>query len=230
MNPQAFQLGKDFHAHTQDPAKEAQWLGRRISRAPPDPNSASPMPPSATRSDDADDEEEGQEEPGDTSIPLAPYNAKPSSDTAVSASSAAGKQSSQTGEMRVPGLNHREPRENPEFLRICVLEMAMRRAGKVEWPSLGGAAAAGSTRKIEDGAGDEELQANHPGGGQGEEKRNMVLALAGLLAREGGRRGVCLPPRSDGSLITLACPDAIGDAEKAVRGRNVPRRWVGVSA
>lgn len=27
---------------------------------------------------------------------------------------------------------HREPRENPEFLRICVLEMAMRRAGKLE--------------------------------------------------------------------------------------------------
>ena len=34
----------------------------------------------------------------------------------------------------------REPRENPEFLRIAVLEMQMRRAGKTEGPTQGGLA------------------------------------------------------------------------------------------
>jgi len=45
----------------------------------------------------------------------------------------------------VPVQRQREPRENGEFLRICVLEMNMRRAGKLEpeTPGAGGSGGGG---------------------------------------------------------------------------------------
>lgn len=47
----------------------------------------------------------------------------------------------------------REPRENPEFLRIAVLEMQMRRAGKVEGPVGGGLLGAGGAAGAQVGTG-----------------------------------------------------------------------------
>lgn len=47
----------------------------------------------------------------------------------------------------------REPRENPEFLRIAVLEMQMRRAGKIEGPPGQGFLGVGSMAGAQAGTG-----------------------------------------------------------------------------
>jgi len=102
---------------------------------------------------------------------------------------------------------HREPRENPEFLRICVLEMAMRRAGKLEALSaaspepllhLGRKAFWLPPRQDDDGESDDEERAARDDEVLG--RRIKVTAEGGCAVRE--RRG------------------GLDDAE-----RNVPRRW-----
>jgi len=73
-------------------------------------------------------------------------------------------------EWLVPMQRQREPRENSDFLRVIVLEMNMRRKGKLDAKSL-------------------------------------------------GRARVWLPPRKGGDKV-----------EELSTGKDVPKRWVGISA
>lgn len=112
LNPHAFQP-YDFHLHTTH--MEQIDLEAAAARAADDPRS--PFAPADV-----------------TAIPLEQYKGKPKQQLA---SDTAGDGRLQTEARRQ--RHRREPRENPEFLRICVLETQMRRAGKMEGPAgMGG--------------------------------------------------------------------------------------------
>lgn len=59
-----------------------------------------------------------------------PYVTNNSSHSASATNQQPGKTSQQT--LAVPGMRQREMRENPDFIRIAVMEMAMRRRGKLD--------------------------------------------------------------------------------------------------